>query len=334
MATNRMKNLTSVFVTTPIPEEALKIIKANCAKVTVCKNHFALSRRRLLAEIENRDGLFCLLTDDIDKEAIGRMKRMRVIASCAVGFDNVDVAAATRRGIMVTNTPGVLTNATADLAWALILGVARRIPEADRFLRAEKYKEWGLTLLLGAPVYGRSLGLVGAGRVGTAVALRAKGFQMKVLYSDKFKNERIEKEAGARRVGLPTLLREADIISIHAPLDKSTYHLIGREELALMKPSALVINTARGEIVDEKALISALRTRRIAGAGLDVYEHEPKVPTSLKKLTNVVLLPHIGSATLETRTQMAVLAATNLVASLKGQTPPNLVNPEVLKSSR
>lgn len=334
MATNGMKNSTSVYVTTPIPREALEILEANCAKVTVCKNHLALSRRRLLAEIVNRDGLFCLLTDNIDKEAIGRMKRMKVIANCAVGFDNVDVTAATRRGIMVTNTPGVLTNATADLAWALILGVARRIPEADRFLRAGKYKEWGLTLLLGAPVYGRTLGLVGAGRVGTAVALRAKGFQMKVLYSDKFKNDRIEKEAGARRVGLHTLLREADIVSIHAPLDKSTYHLIGRDELALMKPSALLINTARGEIVDEKALISALRTRRIAGAGLDVYEHEPMIPARLKKLTNAVLLPHVGSATLETRTQMAVLAATNLVVALKGQTPPNLVNPEVLKHLR
>jgi glyoxylate reductase len=210
------------------------------------------------------------------------------------------------------------------------MAVARRIPEADRFLRAGKYKEWEVYLMLGAPVYGRTIGIVGSGRVGAAVALRAMGFQMEVLYTDTFANTRIEKEAGAKRVSLHSLLRKSDFVCIHVPYDKSTYHLIGRRELALMKPSAILINTARGEIVDEKALIQALKSRRIAGAGLDVYEHEPRVPASLNRLANVVLLPHIGSATLETRTKMAVLAAENLVAGLGGRVPPNLVNPEVL----
>ena len=262
------------------------------------------------------------------------MQRMRVIANCAVGYNNIDIQAATKRGIVVTNTPGVLTDATADLAWTLILALARRVPEADRFLRAGKYKEWGLLFMLGTPVYGQTLGLVGAGRIGTAVALRAKGFNMKIIYCDAFKNKRIEEDAGAKRLSLAVLLRRADIVSIHVPLDKSTFHLIGRRELSLMKPSALLINTARGEIVDEKALITALRTRQIAGAGLDVYEHEPKVPQVLKSLTNVVLLPHIGSATRETRTKMAVMAAKNLIEALKGRTPPNLVNPEVLRFLR
>ncbi len=334
MATIKLKPSSSVYVTTPIPREALKLLKKHCGEVRLCKDHQALTKQRLLKEVRDADGLFSLLTDKIDEPAIKRMKRMKVIANCAVGFDNIDVEAATRRGIMVTNTPGVLTEATADLTWALILAVARRIPEADRFFRAGKFKEWQLFLMLGAPVFARTLGLIGAGRVGTAVALRAKGFQMKVLYSDTFRNERIEKEASAQRVTLQTLLRRADVISIHAPLDKDTYHLIGDRELAMIKPSALLVNTARGEIIDEKALIGALRARRIAGAGLDVYEYEPKVPAILKTLPNVVLLPHIGSATLETRTQMALLAAKNLVAALEGRIPPNLVNPEVLKNVR
>lgn len=332
MNTRKKSTGKRVYVTSPIPEEALKILKANCDEVVVCRDHLKLTRRKFLSEIENRDGLFCLLTDRIDSEAIGKMKQMKIIANCAVGFDNIDVQAATQRGIMVTNTPGVLTEATADLAWALILAVARRIPEADRFLRAGKFKEWGLMLMLGSPVYGKTLGLVGAGRIGGAVALRARGFQMNILYYDAVRNERIEKEAGARWVELPELLRESDIISIHLPLDKTTYHLIGEREFAMMKPTALLINTARGPIVDEKALIKALKTGQIAGAGLDVFEHEPRVPRELKALRNTVLLPHIGSATRETRTQMAVMAAQNLVAALNGQTPPNLVNPEVVKS--
>ena len=329
-----MKKPFRVFATTPIPQEALKVLKAHCAEIRICKNHLNLTRKQLLREVKEIDGLFCVLTDDVDRELINAMTRVKVIANCAVGFDNVDVGAATRRGIIVTNTPGVLTNATADLTWALLIAVARRIPEADRFLRAGEYKEWGLSLMLGAPVFGRTLGIVGSGRVGSAVALRARGFQMKVLYTDTFRNNWIEEEAGAKRVSLRRLLKDADFVSIHVPYDKSTHHLIARKELALMKTTAFLINTARGEIVDEEALTEALRARRIAGAGLDVYEHEPKVPASLKRLPNVVLLPHIGSATPQSRTAMAVLAAKNLVTALEGRTPPNLVNHEVLKKSR
>jgi glyoxylate reductase len=329
-----MKKQFRVFVTTPLPSEALGILRARCLELKVLKNHLALSRRQFLKEAAEADGILCLLTDEIDLQVMTALPRLRAIANCAVGFDNIDVAAATRMGIIVTNTPRVLTDATADLTWALLMAVARRIPEADRFLRAGDYNEWELFLLLGAPVFGRTLGIVGSGRVGTGVALRARGFEMKVLYNDKFRNKRIEREAGATRVTLNTLLRKADIVCIHVPYDKSTHHLIGRKELGLMKSSAILINTSRGEIVDEKALIQALKTRRIAGAGLDVYEHEPRVPASLKRLSNVVLLPHIGSATLETRTGMAVLAARNLVAALSGRIPKNLVNPEVLTNRR
>jgi glyoxylate reductase len=329
-----MKKQFRVFVTTPLPREALEILRPRCSELKVWKNHTTLRRRQLVKEAADADGILCLLTDEIDEQVMSALPRLRAIANCAVGFDNIDVAAATQRGIAVTNTPGVLTDATADLTWALMMAVARRIPEADRFLRAVSYKEWELFLLLGAPVFGRTLGIVGGGRVGTAVALRAKGFEMKVLYTDKFRNRRIEREAGAARVSLRTLLRKADIVCIHVPYDKSTHHLIGQKELGLMKPSAILINTARGEIVDEMALIQALRARRIAGAGLDVYEHEPRVPASLKRLSNVVLLPHIGSATLETRTGMAVLAAKNLVAALGGRIPQNLVNPGVLSNRR
>jgi glyoxylate reductase len=329
-----MKKQFRVFVTTPLPTEALEILRSRCLELKVWKNHMTLSRRQLLKEAAQADGILCLLTDEIDEQVLTALPRLRAVANCAVGFDNIDVRAATQKGIVVTNTPGVLTDATADLTWALLMAVARRIPEADRFLRAGSYKEWELFLLLGAPVFGRTLGIVGSGRVGTAMALRARGFEMNVLYTDKFRNKRIENEAGATRVSLHILLRKADIVCIHVPYDKGTHHLIGRKELGLMKPSAILINTARGEIVDEKALIQALRARRIAGAGLDVYEHEPRVPASLKRLSNVVLLPHIGSATLETRTGMAVLAAKNLVAALSGRIPPNLVNPEVLDNRR
>jgi glyoxylate reductase len=323
-----------IFITSPLPREALQVLRPHSSRLTVWKDHLTLKKRLLLKEVRDADGLLCLLTDEVDERLMIGAPRLKVIANCAVGFDNVDVAAATRRGIMVTNTPGVLTDATADLTWALLMAVARRIPEADRFLRAGEYREWELFLMLGAPVYGRTIGIVGSGRVGTAVALRAKGFQMKVLYTDTFSNERIEKEAGAKRVDLQTLLRSSDFVCIHVPYTKSTHHLIGRKEFSLMKLSAILINTARGEIVDEKALVEALKTRRIGAAGLDVYEHEPKVPGSLRRLPNVVLLPHIGSATLETRTKMAVSAAKNLVAALGDQVPPNLVNPEVLKTFR
>jgi len=233
----------------------------------------------------------------------------------------------------VTNTPGVLTETTADLAFALILATARRIVEADKFTRSGKWKSWGPMLFLGRDVYGATLGIIGLGRIGQAVARRAKGFNMKVIYYSRKRKEDVERELGVEYRELRSLLREADIVSIHTPLTEETYHLIGEKELSLMKPTAILINTARGAVVDQKALYKALKERRIFGAGLDVYEKEPiDADDPLMELDNVVLLPHIGSASVETRGRMARMAAENLLAGLRGEKPPNLVNPEVLEA--
>ncbi|MGC8842726.1 MAG: 2-hydroxyacid dehydrogenase, partial [bacterium] len=249
-----------------------------------------------------------------------------------VGYDNIDVKEATRRKIMVTNTPGVLTETTADLTFALILATARRLVEADKFTRSGKWKSWGPMLFLGRDVYGATLGIIGMGRIGQAVARRAKGFNMKIIYYSRRRNEEAEKELGAEYRELHSLLKEADIITIHTPLTEETYHLIGEKELSLMKPSAILINTARGAVVDQRALFKALKEKRIFGAGLDVYEKEPiDADDPLLELDNVVVLPHIGSATVETRGRMARMAAENLLAGLRGEIPQNLVNPEVLQ---
>jgi len=321
-----------VFVTRIIPDEGLNLILENC-DAEVWQEETPPPKEIIIDKIKDCEGILTLLTDKIDAEIMDRAPKLRIISNYAVGYDNIDVKSATQRGIMVTNTPGVLTETTADLAFALILATARRIVEADKFTRSGKWKSWGPMLFLGRDVYGATLGIIGLGRIGQAVARRAKGFNMKVIYYSRKRKEDVERELGVEYRELHSLLREADIVSIHTPLTEETYHLIGEKELSLMKPTAILINTARGAVVDQKALYKALKERRIFGAGLDVYEKEPiEADDPLMELDNVVLLPHIGSASVETRGRMARMAAENLLAGLRGERPPNLVNPEVLEA--
>lgn len=322
----------NVYVTRQIPEAGIEMLREACRVVDVNPEDRVLTHEELLAAVAGREGVLCLLTDRIDAEVMDAAKGCKVFANYAVGYDNIDVAAATERGIVITNTPGVLTDATADLAWTLLFAVTRRVVEADRYTRAGKFKGWGPMLFLGGDITGRTLGIIGAGRIGQAVARRSVGFGMKVLYTDPSPRPELEKDIGAERVGLDELLRESDFVSVHCLLNEETRHLIGRRELELMKPTAYLINNARGPIVDEKALVEALRQKRIAGAGLDVYENEPELTPGLAELDNVVLLPHLGSASIQTRTDMATLAAQNLLTVLTGNLPPNLVNTGVLRN--
>lgn len=321
-----------VFVTSKIPEQGLKILFENF-DVQVSDYDGLIPKKILLEKVKGIDGLLCLLADTIDKEVMEAAgPQLKIIANYAVGYNNIDVEEATKKGIMVTNTPGVLTETTADLAWALMMAIARRIVEGDKFVRAGKFRGWEPMLLLGTDLYGATLGIVGFGRIGQAVARRAIGFNMKVLYYSRSRvNEQIEKELNATYVDLETLLKESDFVSLHLPLTKQTYHLIGQDQLKLMKKEAYLINTARGPIVDEKALVKALKENWIRGAALDVFENEPQIEPELLELENVVLAPHIGSASYNTRTKMSIMAAENIVKALSGEIPPNLVNIEVLK---
>jgi glyoxylate reductase len=267
----------------------------------------------------------------IDKEIIASAPRLLVVSNIAVGYDNVDLDACNRRHILVTNTPYVLTEATADLTFALMLAVARRVVEGDRYVRQGNWKHWQWRHLWGAEMHGKTLGLYGFGRIAQATARRALGFSMRILYHSRHRvSADVEKEFAAEFVDRETLLRRSDFLSLHVPLTPETRHVIGPTELAMMKPSAFVINAARGPIVDEEALVQALQAGRLAGAGLDVFENEPNVHPALISLQNVTLMPHVGSATAETRFRMAMLAAENLLAALQGERPPNLVNPEAL----
>ncbi len=322
--------LMKVFVTRKIPEPGLEILRK---KFEIEANPYdrALSKEEIIKGLKGKDGLLCLLTDSIDADVINSEPKLKMISSYAVGYNNIDVEAATKRGIPVSNTPGVLTDATSDMAWALLFSVARRIVEADKFTRAGKFKGWGPMLMHGQDVTNRTLGVVGAGRIGTAFALKSKGFNMNVLYVDEKKNETLEKEVNAKKVTFDEILKKSDFISLHVPLMPSTHHLIGEKELKMMKKDAILINTSRGPVVDEQALVFALKEKQIFGAGLDVYEHEPEITEELKKLDNIVLQPHSSSATIETRTKMAVMAAENMVAGLKGEIPTNCVNKEVFK---
>ncbi|MCX8181259.1 MAG: glyoxylate reductase [Thermofilaceae archaeon] len=325
-----------VFVCRQIPEEGLRVIR-DFYEVEVWDRYSPPPREVLLEKVREVDALVTLLTDKIDKEVLDSAQRLRIIAQYAVGFDNIDVAYATLKGVYVTNTPGVLTDATADLTWALLLAAARRIVEADRFVRSGDYWRtstgWHPLMMLGYHVTGKTLGIIGMGRIGQAVARRAKGFEMRVLYYQRRKlAESLERELNAKYVDLETLLRESDFVSIHVPLTKETFRMIGEKELRIMKPTAILINTSRGAVVDEEALVKALKEGWIAAAGLDVFEKEPLPPEHpLTKLDNVVLAPHVGSATLETRASMAKLVAENLIAFYKGEEPPTLVNKEVVK---
>lgn len=320
-----------VLITRRIPEAGLRILDDAHLPHDMWPHPRDMTREELAQAVTGRQAVIAMLTNRFDASVFDAAgPALRIVANFAVGYDNIDVPEATRRGIWVTNTPGVLTEATADLAWALLLAAARRLVEGDRLVRSGHWGGWHPLELLGHSVAGRTLGIIGAGRIGTAVARRATGFGMTVLYCDRRASEPIE-ALGARRTDLPALLRESDFVSIHVDLNPSTRHLIDAASLALMKPTAVLINTSRGPVIDEAALIDALRTRRIAAAGLDVYENEPHVPPDLRNLDNVVLLPHIGSATVEAREAMARMAAENVVAALRGLVPPNAVNPEVAR---
>jgi glyoxylate reductase len=283
----------------------------------------------LVEHLVDKQGLLCLLTDWVDAEVLANAPLLKVISICAVGYNNVDVKEATRRGILVTNTPGVLRETTADLAWALLLAAARRIPEGDRMVRSGRFVGWSPSLLLGHDVHGKTLGIVGMGDIGTAVARRAAGFGMRVIYHNRNPSP-LAAEVGAEMVSLDQLLSKADFVSLHVPLSQSTRHLIGKMELDMMKPTAILINVSRGEVIDEAALVEALKQGRIAGAGLDVFENEPKLAPGLVGLENVVLAPHVGSASVETRQRMARIAVDNLTDALEGRRPKHMVNPQVL----
>ena len=319
-----------IFVTQLIPKSGLDVLRQVYPDYSINSEERVLTPSELLDQVKGADALLTLLTDKIDGEVLDAAgPQLRIVANMAVGFDNVDVPAATQRKVMVTNTPGVLTDATADHAWALLFAIARRVPESEKFLRAGNFKYWGPLLFLGSDVTGRTLGIVGAGRIGSAMAIKSRGFNMKVLYANRSPRPELENIIGAHKVTLEELLRDSDFVSLHLPLTPETRHLINADALRLMKPTAYLINTGRGPLVDEAALADALERGAIAGAALDVFENEPAVHPELLRLENVVLTPHTGSATTTSRSRMAMMAAENLIAGLEGKQPPNLLNTEV-----
>jgi glyoxylate reductase len=320
----------SVLISRLLPEPAVALARSR-ASVDAYDQDAPMPRGELLKRLADRQGLICVISETIDQALLDACPKLRVVSNVAVGYNNVDVTACTRRGVVVTNTPDVLTDTTADFAWTLLMTTARRLVEADRYVREGRFKRWEYMLQLGGDVHGKTLGVVGFGRIGRAMARRALGFGMRVLYQDAVAADAAtERELNATRVDLPTLLRDADFVSLHTPLTPETRHLMNRDTLRAMKKTAYLINAARGPVVDEAALVEALREGWIAGAGLDVFEEEPRVHPGLIGLTNVVLAPHIGSGSLETRLKMATLAVENCLAVLDGRTPPTPVNPEAL----
>jgi glyoxylate reductase len=290
-----------------------------------------ISRAELLKRVADKDGLVCLLTEKVDDELLNTAPHLRIAATVSVGYDNIDVPACTRHRVVATNTPGVLDDTTADFAWTLLMAIARRLLEGDAWIRSGTWPGWDLDQLVGADVWGKTLGVLGFGRIGRGVARRAQGFHMRIIYSDAVRAPAdVERELGAQFVDRDTLFREADFISIHVPLMPETRHLISTENLNKMKPTAFLINTSRGPVVDEAALAQALENKKIAGAALDVFENEPKVHPALLPRKDVILTPHIASASVETRTKMAVMAAENLVAFFAGRRPPNALNADAL----
>jgi len=317
----------NVYITRRIPDSTLEKISEVCQVEMWEEEDVPVPRDVLEEKIENIDGLFCLLTETIDEELLQKAKQLKVISNMAVGYNNIDVAAATEKGIFVTNTPGVLTETTADLTFALLMATARRIVEASDFLREGSWKTWSPMLLTGQDIYGATLGIIGMGRIGESLAKRAKGFDMRILYHNRSRKEEAEKTWGIEFADLDSLLRESDFVCVMTPYTEETRNLIGDRELSLMKKSAILINTARGGIVNEAALYEALKQNKIWAAGLDVFEQEPVDPDHpLLTLPNVVTLPHIGSASIQTRTRMAELAAANLIQGVMGETPQNRVN--------
>jgi glyoxylate reductase len=318
-----------VYITRLIPEKGLEMVREVC-ETRVWKGELPPPREVLLDEVREIEGLLCLLTDKVDAELLDAAPKLKVVSNMAVGFDNIHVAECTKRGIPVGNTPGVLTDTTADLAFALLMVAARRIVEGDRFVREGRWKTWGPTLLLGYDIHGATLGIIGFGRIGQAVARRAEGFDMRILYYDIIRREELEEEMEIEYADIESLLRESDFVTLHTILSPETHHLIGERELKLMKETAILINSARGPIVDPKALYRALKEGWIAYAALDVTEPEPiSMDDPLLTLDNLVIVPHLGSASHATRTKMATMAAANLIAGLKGERFPHCVNPEV-----
>jgi glyoxylate reductase len=321
-----------VLATRPLFPAAQEILNAHC-DVEYWMQPERISKDELLRKVQDKEGLVCLLTEKVDSNLLGAAPKLRIASNVAVGFDNIDVAACTKRGVVATNTPGVLDETTADFAWTLMMAVARRVIEGEALARSGTWKGWDLDQLVGIDIYGKMLGIVGFGRIGKAMARRAAGFHMKVLYSDAVRApENVEKELGAEYKSLTDLLAQSDFVSLHVPLLPETRGLFDASRFTKMKPTAFLINTSRGPVVDEAALVHALESGKLAGAALDVFEKEPSIHPGLKR-PNVVLAPHIASASIETRTKMACMAAENVVALFNGQRPPNMLNPEVFKTN-
>lgn len=322
-----------VLVTRRLPQPAMDRIAERC-DVTLHEGEVAMAREDLLRAIAGKAGVVTLLTDRVDDELLDAAgDQLVIVANYAVGFDNIDVPALTARGVLASNTPEVLSETTADTAWALLMAAARRIPEGDRFLRSRTPWIWGPMMMLGQDVNGKVLGVVGFGRIGQAMARRAAGFGMRVIYFDVYRPpEEVERRSSAEYRDLDDLLAESDFVTLHTNLSPETHHLMNAERLSRMKPTAVLVNTSRGPVIDEAALADALREGVIFAAGLDVFEKEPEVHPGLLELDNAVVIPHLGSATVETRNAMGMLAADNLIAALEGRQPPTLLNPEVWES--
>jgi glyoxylate reductase len=321
----------NVYVTRMIPQQTIDHLR-EFHHVEVNPHDRALTRDELLNAVRGRDAVITLLTDTIDSAVLDAAgAQCRIFANYAVGFNNFDLKAATERGVIMTNTPGVLDDATATHAWALLLAIARRIPESERYVRAGKWEGWAPMAFIGQDIENKTLGIAGLGRIGTKFARKAAAFDMKVIYTDAARNPEVERQLGATFVDKETLLRESDYLSLHLPLLPDTHHYIGADELAKMKPTAILINAARGPLIDEKALVDALRDKVIWGAGLDVFENEPALQPGLAALDNAVVVPHIASATIETRLAMGRIAVGNVLSVLKGEKPQTCINPEVLR---
>jgi glyoxylate reductase len=321
-----------VYCSHELFEDARNILDAAC-DVEYWTQAGRPPREEVLHRVKDKEGLVCLLTEKVNEELLRAAPKLRIAANVAVGYDNIEVDACTKRGVVATNTPGVLDETTADFAWTLLMAVARRLGEGEQLARSGTWKGWNLNQLCGTDIWGKTLGIVGFGRIGRAVARRALGFNMTVIYTDAVRAaEDVERPVNATFTNMNTLLAESDFISLHVPLLEETRGLFDAPKFFRMKRTAFLINTSRGPVVDEAALVAALETKKIAGAALDVYENEPFIHPGLKR-PNVVLAPHLASASLETRTKMAVMAANNVVALFKGQMPPNMVNPSVLKKS-
>lgn len=320
-----------VYITRRIPDEAIELLQEHF-DVEINSQDRVLLREELLEKVKGMDAVLCVISDKIDTEVFEAAGvQCKIFANYGVGYNNINTAEATKSGVIITNTPGVLDDATADLAWTLLMVVSRRIVPADKFTRNGAFQCWDPMMFLGRDITGKTLGIVGAGRIGFNFAKKAKAFDMKILYTDLVQNSKMENELGAIYVDKETLLKEADFVSLHVPLLPSTTHYISDNEFSMMKNTSVIVNVSRGPVIDEKALVRALKQGEIWGAGLDVYENEPQIESELLDMYNVVIVPHIASATMETRTNMGLIAARNIIKVLNGEKPYTCVNTKVLK---